>query len=132
MPCWARESTSLIALLFSAVIPSSSFTRSRIGTVKRCTYFLLANGCVTRFTKFGSSPSQKSLLLGGCSGSLLAVCEAGGTCPDCGALELVCCADPGIATAADKSSAANICFFIGPPASGERLHPSQMGVLRDT
>ena len=31
MPCWARESTSLIILLFAAVSSSSSFKRSRIG-----------------------------------------------------------------------------------------------------
>src|SRR5579863_1181150 len=44
MPCWARESTSLIILVFPAVSSSSSFTRSRIGSVWRCTYFLRAHG----------------------------------------------------------------------------------------
>ena len=37
---------------------SSSLMRSRIGPTWRCTYFLLANGCVTRFARLGSSPSN--------------------------------------------------------------------------
>src|SRR5437899_1406140 len=44
MPCWARLSTSLIIFEFAAVSSSSSFTRSRIGWVCFCTYFLRANG----------------------------------------------------------------------------------------
>src|SRR5690242_13044958 len=44
MPCWARLSTSLIIFEFAAVSSSSSLTRSRIGCVCFCTYFLRANG----------------------------------------------------------------------------------------
>src|SRR5437764_933081 len=44
MPCVARESTSLIIFELAWVSSSSSFTRSRIGWVWRCTYFLRANG----------------------------------------------------------------------------------------
>src|SRR5581483_8100495 len=48
---------------------SSSFNRSRMGSTWRCTYFLLAKGWVIRLTRFGSSPSQKSLGRGEESGS---------------------------------------------------------------
>ncbi len=86
-----------------------------MGPTCRCTYFLLANGCVTRFTRLGSSPSQKSLGVGTGSGSsslALALCEAEGVAAG-GALavEMVCCANPGSASAADKSSVMNIRFF---------------------
>src|SRR5690349_4210954 len=44
MPAWARASVSLMFLPFCEVSSSSSFTRSRIGSVWRCTYFLRAKG----------------------------------------------------------------------------------------
>src|ERR1700733_12656351 len=44
MPAWVRASVSLIALPLEEVISSSSLTRSRIGSVWRCTYFLRAKG----------------------------------------------------------------------------------------
>src|SRR5713101_4990024 len=44
MPAWARESVSLIIFVLAAVSSSSSLTRSRIGWVWRCTYFLRAKG----------------------------------------------------------------------------------------
>src|SRR5713101_2269078 len=100
MPCWALPSTFLIILLLDAVNASSSLMRSRIGRISRCTYDLRANGWTKRFTALGSSPSQKSRLVVGLSGSLRAVsklCEAGVRSADaagCGLeLELVCCAN---------------------------------------
>ena len=57
-----------------------------MGPTCRCTYFLLANGCVTRFTRLGSSPSQKSLGVGAGSGSsslALALCEAEAVAAGC-------------------------------------------------
>src|SRR5437879_11239187 len=59
MLSWARESTSFIILLLLAVSSSSSFRRSRMGWVCRCTYFLRANG----FTR-----PQKPSRAGGWSG----------------------------------------------------------------
>src|ERR1035438_8867608 len=47
-----------------------------MGAGSRCTYFLLANGCVTRFTRFGSSPSQKLTGLSAGIGCRSALCEA--------------------------------------------------------
>src|SRR2546426_95758 len=44
IPSVARESVSLIILLLAAVSSSSSLTRSRMGAVCRCTYFLRAKG----------------------------------------------------------------------------------------
>src|ERR1700690_28347 len=61
IPCCARESVSLIALVLDAVSSSSSFTRSRIGSVWRATYFLRANGFMC---------PQKPSRLAGCKGSL--------------------------------------------------------------
>src|SRR5580698_307729 len=108
MPCVARASTSLIILLFSELSSSSSLIRSRIGPTCRCTYFLLANGCVTRFTRFGSSPSQKSLGVWGGSGSRsLALCDVEVALT----VELPCCANPGSASA-ETSMHTNIEFFI--------------------
>src|ERR1039458_1326183 len=116
MPCCARPSTSLIVLLFSEVNSSSSLMRSRMGPTWRCTYFLLANGCVTRFTKLGSSPSQKSLGVEGGSGSLslaLALCEAEAVAAGCGVeFESVCCATRGSAIAMNRSMDRNVRFFI--------------------
>src|ERR1700689_5987450 len=113
MPCVARASTSLIILLFSEDSSSSSLIRSRIGPTCRCTYFLLANGCVTRFTRFGSSPSQKSL--GVCDGSgsrSLALCEVELELVEVALpLELLCCANPGSASA-DTIMHTKILFFI--------------------
>ena len=60
MPCCARASVSLIALLFEAVNSSSSLMRSRIGWVWRATYFLRANGFMCP-----QNPSRVS----GCKGS---------------------------------------------------------------
>src|SRR6266849_2413331 len=80
MPCWALPSTSLIILELDAVNASSSLMRSRMGRICLCTYDLRANGWDTRFTALGSSPSQKSPLVVGRSGSLPVVttlCEAG-------------------------------------------------------
>jgi hypothetical protein len=114
-----------------------------MGPTCRCTYFLLANGCVTRFTKLGSSPSQKSLGVEGGSGSLslalaLALCEAEAVAAGCAfEFESVCCANPGSATAVNRSMDRNIRFFIFDLSTfffrvahwGN--HSSQMGVLRD-
>src|SRR5271165_700134 len=63
---------SLMAAASEALICSSSFSRSLMGRVSRCTYFLLAKGCVTRLARLGSSPSQISPLLTGGSGSRFA------------------------------------------------------------
>src|SRR5258707_10623614 len=100
MPCCERASTSLIEALLDAVISSSSFNRSLMGRVMRCTYFLLANGCVTRLTRFGSSPSQKSVAV--CRGngsSTLSLVEVAG-----GAVELFCCANPGSVRAENRNT----------------------------
>src|SRR5450432_1782969 len=113
MPCCERESTSLIAVLLDAVISSGSFRRSLMGRVIRCTYFLLANGCVTRLTRFGSSPSQKSVAVCGGSGSstLSFVVEVAG-----GAVVSLCCANPGRVRAenrnANKSDVVAMRIFI--------------------
>src|SRR3954452_23772650 len=85
--------------------------RSRIGVTWRCTYFLLANGCVTRFTRFGSSPSQKSFGRGEGRGSRsLALWVA----PALAELEeetlLVCCANAVSANRTTTSS--NMRYFI--------------------
>src|SRR5579864_3676657 len=61
MPVWARESVSLMDLLLAEVSSSSSLTRSRMGSVWRCTYFLRANG----FTR-----PQKPSREGGARGAL--------------------------------------------------------------
>src|SRR6266576_3250706 len=68
--------------------------RSRIGVTWRCTYFLLAKGWVTRFTRLGSSPSQKSLGRGDASGSRsLALCVTVPPADFEDELLLVCCAN---------------------------------------
>src|SRR5580700_12007547 len=59
MPCWARASTSLICFELFAVSSSSSFTRSRMGSVWRCTYFLRAHGFIL---------PQKPWRVSGCKG----------------------------------------------------------------
>src|SRR5271165_2527740 len=64
---------SLMAAASEALICSSSLRRSLMGRVSRCTYFLLAKGCVTRLARLGSSPSQKSVLVVGGSGSRFVV-----------------------------------------------------------
>src|SRR5512140_3628472 len=46
MPCWARESTSLMSLEFFEVSSSSSLTRLVTGPSWRCTYFLRAKGLI--------------------------------------------------------------------------------------
>src|SRR5579864_6995055 len=79
-----------------------------MGPTRRCTYFLLANGCVTRFTRLGSSPSQKPLVAGGGIGSRPLV-DAGAVWSD---VELDCCANPGRARATDKKRIRNIGCFI--------------------
>src|SRR5579864_9444693 len=79
-----------------------------MGPTRRCTYFLLANGWVTRFTRLGSSPSQKPLVAGGGIGSR-ALLDAGAVWSE---VELVCCASPGSATIVAKSRAKNIGCFI--------------------
>src|SRR5579862_2157155 len=115
MPCVARVSTSLIEPLFSEVNWSSSLMRSRIGPTSRCTYFLLANGCVTKFTRFGSSPSQKFFDVGGGIGSLSPVtgpCDVEVLWSAGWLLELVCCASPGRARALLNSRVKNMRDFI--------------------
>ncbi len=69
MPCCARASTSLVIAAFDVVSSSNSWSRSLIGRVMRATYLWLAKGCVTRLTRLGSSPSQKSVGVCGGSGS---------------------------------------------------------------
>src|SRR5579864_305900 len=91
-----------------------------MGRVIRCTYFLLAKGCVTRLTRLGSSPSQKSVLVGAGIGSgLIAVWEAGLLWPESAAgmeeLEFDCWDRPGTASAADRSSATKMRFIRQPP-----------------
>src|ERR1035438_829163 len=82
-----------------------------MGAGSRCTYFLLANGCVTRFTRFGSSPSQKLTGLSAGIGCRSALCEAEAVA-GC-AFELdVCCANPGSASAAHRNMGRTIRFFI--------------------
>src|SRR5882724_2472835 len=136
MPSLARESTSLIILLLEAVSSSSSFTRSRIGAVWRCTYFLRAKGLIL---------PQKPSWVSGCNAGLPLApvvvvlwsaefeVAAGWLCE----AELVCCARTGRASTVLKSSARNTRFFIvlHPPISGEHLRaPLQHAstrVLRD-
>src|SRR5437868_9342178 len=98
---------SWIVARFDVVISSSSFRRSLMGRIMRCTYFLLVNGWVTRFRRLGSSPSQKSVAGAG-SGSVVlsAYCEEGAAWVDV----LVCWARPGNATAVDTSSVTNVRF----------------------
>ena len=90
MPCQARASTSLVVLLLVAFTSSSSLIRSRMGSTRRCTYPLLANGCKMSHAKPDSSPSQKSVW------SPSADCAL-----DFG---LVCCANAGRASSVDKIS----------------------------
>src|SRR5450755_1324168 len=119
MPCWALASTFLIILVLDAVNASSSLIRSRMGRICRCTYALRANGWEMRFTALGSSPSQKSPLSTGRSGSLPVVstlCEAGAVrsadAAGCGLeFELVCRANAETASTADKSRVTNMLFF---------------------
>ena len=72
MPAWARESTSLIILLLDAVSSSSSLTRSRIGSVWRCTYFLRAKGLMRPQKPSRDGASQRSLA-GRVSGAVVEV-----------------------------------------------------------
>src|SRR3954465_6278270 len=61
MPEEARWSTSLICLLLAEVSSSSSLTRSRMGSVWRCTYFLRAKG-LTRPQKPSRDGAAKGAL----------------------------------------------------------------------
>src|SRR5579863_8901417 len=103
MPCCERASMSLIVAASEAVISSNSVSRSLIGRVIRCTYFLLANGCVIRLTRLGSSPSQKSVGVCGGSGSIMGVLVE----VDDGGVAVLCCAKPGIANTANRKSDKN-------------------------
>ena len=67
MPSWARESVSLIILVFEDVSSSNSLTRSRIGAVCRCTYFLRAKGLIL---------PQKPSCVSGCKAGLPLAPEA--------------------------------------------------------
>src|SRR5215831_2667804 len=124
-PFCERPSTSLILFAFSAVISSSSLTRSRIGTVYRSTYFLLANGCVTRFARFGSSPSQKFVALGAVRGSR-SLCVAWLAAVDTEELVLLSCAHALSANAMQKIIDRNMQFFISnlPLSSPNALNPT--------
>src|SRR5579863_2806606 len=106
MPAWARESVSLIALLLAAVRSSSSLTRSRIGSVWRCTYFLRAKG-LTRPQK----PSRE----GGARGALpvavsVEVVAAGAV--ELGDEDGEFCATAGSASTAANGRATNRRLFI--------------------
>ena len=108
MPCWERLSTSWIFDVFSAVIWSSSFRRSLIGWVCRSTYFFLANGCVTRFTRFGSSPSQKSCEEGSCNRSRSLLCIDAAELDE---FEFVCAQVAGVSML-ERNIATTIWLFI--------------------
>src|SRR6201993_151217 len=120
MPCVARASTSLICLLLAEVSSSSSFTRSRMGSVWRCTYFLRAKG-LTRPQKPSRDGAARGALPVALPVSLDVDC-----CVAAGWLwsDEVVCARAGIARTAAKGRAVTRRWFILTFSKlGERLAP---------
>src|ERR1700690_3298049 len=100
IPAWARESTSLIILLLAEVSSSNSFTRSRIGWVWRCTYFLRAKGLT-----LPQKPSWDSYV----NGALPVALSAAGA----GVLvDAAVCATTGSASKKAMNNATTARFFI--------------------
>src|SRR5690349_24360264 len=91
-----------------------------MGPTYRCTYFLVVNGCLTRLTKFGSSPSQKSFGRGEVNGSLPLAVETAASPVGV----LVCWA---VAADANTSTSAKIMLFLISTFPPEWLNSTRPG-----